>query len=211
MRVRTLGTVGLLVALGLLVSLNTGCNTVAMQQEINSLRARVAELEAEKQQELNELASAKDALIEQLSGEIADGEVKLRMAQQGLVVTVMDQVLFDSGKTELKPQSKSTLDKVAGVISDKAPGNELAFEGHTDSVPISRPCFPSNWELSTGRATSVLHYFVSKHGFDSRKLRAVGYGEFRPVASNDTPDGRAQNRRTEIVILPLTLSRPVGQ
>jgi len=196
-----------LIALVLIGCLGSGCSTLEMQREINSLRARVAELEAEKEEELDELAAAKDALIEQLSAEIADGEVKLRMAQQGLVVTVMDRVLFDSGKTELKPQSKATLDKVAGVIMDKAPDNELAFEGHTDSVPINRPCFPSNWELSTGRATSVLHYFVDKHGFAPAKLRAVGYGEFRPVATNDTPDGRQRNRRTELVILPLSLSR----
>lgn len=208
---RNLATLAAGALLAAVASLNTGCSTLAMQQEIKTLRARVAELEAEKQKELNELAAAKDALIEQLSSEIADNEVKLRMAQQGLVVTVMDSVLFDSGKADLKPEAKATLKKIAEVIKQKAPDNEIAFEGHTDNVPIHRPCFPSNWELSTARATSVLHYFVDELGFDPKKLRAVGFGEFRPVASNDTPEGRQKNRRTEIVILPLAMSRPVGE
>jgi chemotaxis protein MotB len=94
------------------------------------------------------------------------------------------------------------LEKVSKVIRDKVSDREIGVEGHTDNDPIKYSGWKSNWELSTARATSVLHYLVEKGGLNPKKLSAIGYGEYRPIMSNDTPEGRQKNRRVEIVIVP---------
>ena len=127
--------------------------------------------------------------------------VSLSMEDRGLVITFLDEILFDSGKAKIKSEAFPPLDKVAGVITEKAADMNVGVEGHTDNIPIKYSGWKSNWELSTARATSVLHYLVEK-GVSPDKLAAIGYGEFRPVASNDSAEGRRKNRRVEIVILP---------
>jgi len=123
------------------------------------------------------------------------------MEERGLVVTFLDEILFDSGKAKIKEGGFASLDKVCGVIVAKASDLDVGVEGHTDNEPIKYSRWQSNWELSTARANSVVHYLVEK-GVDPARLAAIGYGEHRPVASNDTPESRRKNRRVEIVILP---------
>ena len=152
--------------------------------------------------ELSELERAKKELEDRLKDEIADKEVKVEMLERGLVVTFVAEVLFDSGKAELKDSSFQKLDKVAGVINTTVRDLDIGIEGHTDSDPIKYSGWKSNWELSSARALSVLHYLIEKQNITSQRLAATGYGEYRSVASNDTKEGRQKNRRVEIVILP---------
>jgi len=107
-------------------------------------------------------------------------------------------VLFDSGSARLKPQTKTILDKIAKTLS--MTNEKIIVEGHTDNIPIKSGEFHSNWELSARRAVNVINYFMSK-GIDASRFIAAGYGEYFPRASNDTPQGRAKNRRIEIVLL----------
>jgi outer membrane protein OmpA-like peptidoglycan-associated protein len=150
------------------------------------------------QEEVDRLSQIKAELEQKLKG--IEG-VSLSMQERGLVITFLDEVLFDSGKAKIRSEAFPVLDKVTSVITAKAADLNIGIEGHTDNVPIKYSGWKSNWELSTARATSVLHYLIDK-GVLPEKLAAIGYGEFRPVASNETPEGQRKNRRVEIVILP---------
>lgn len=153
-------------------------------------------------QQLDELNRTKKLLEERLKQEIADKQVRLEMAEKGLAITFVADVLFDSGKAKIRPESYPVLDKVCRVLIENVPQNYLGIEGHTDNEPIRFSGWKSNWELSTARALSILHYLVDDKGIRPERVQAVGFGEYRPVASNDTKEGRQLNRRVEIVILP---------
>jgi chemotaxis protein MotB len=129
--------------------------------------------------------------------------VSFRQEKRGLVVTIVtDQVLFLSGEANLQGSGTVILDQVVEAL--KKIDNQILVEGHTDSRPISNDRFPSNWELSTARATKVLRYFVDSKGFDSKRIAASGYGDTRPVADNTTAVGQSKNRRVELVVLSNT-------
>lgn len=119
--------------------------------------------------------------------------------QRGLVIHIKESALFDPGSDNLKPEAYAALDFVAEQL--KGVHNAIRIEGHTDNVPIHTPRFPSNWELSAGRATTVIKYLIDKHGLPPDQLSALGFGEFKPLADNSTAEGRAQNRRVDIVVL----------
>jgi chemotaxis protein MotB len=152
--------------------------------------------------ELSELERAKKELEDRLSKEIADKEVKVEMLEKGLVITFVAEVLFDSGKASLREDSLEKLNKVSQVLQTVVPELSVGIEGHTDNEPIKLSSWKSNWELSSARALSVLHQLEEKGGVAPKRLAAIGYGEYRPVASNDDSVGRQKNRRVEIVILP---------
>lgn len=151
-------------------------------------------------QQLEELRRTKAALEKQLQKEIAQGDVSVTMGKRGLVVTVVAEVLFDSGKAKIKPQGQEVLNKVANVLGPMS--DDIAIEGHTDNVPIKFSRWKSNWELSTQRALNVVHFFEDDKGISPQRMSATGYGPYHPVASNNTPEGRQQNRRVEIIVLP---------
>ncbi|HOC92897.1 MAG TPA: flagellar motor protein MotB [bacterium] len=138
------------------------------------------------------------------------GKGYLDVLKQGkeVRVTVGSQALFDSGSASVKEQFRPSLDKIAQFIKD----NHLAVvvEGHTDPMPISTAVYPSNWELSSGRASSVVRYLIEKHGIDPALLQAAGYADKRPAFSNETQQGREKNRRIEIVLKP-TDKTPGGE
>ena len=157
--------------------------------------------------QVDELAEAKKLLEEQLAKEIGDKQVLLQLARGGLVITLSNEILFDSGKAKLKKMSESVLKKVASVVNEKLPDRNIGVEGHTDNIPIARSGWKSNWELSAARATSVVHYLIDKCGIEPQKLSAIGYGEYRPIDSNDTKEGRSKNRRVEIIILPREVTK----
>ena len=143
--------------------------------------------------------------IEQLLKERGlEGIASLSIEERGLVIRFADNVLFDSGKAELRPEAREVLDRIAVVLEDIP--NQLRIEGHTDNVPISTPEFPSNWELSTRRATSVLRYLVEERRISPRRVSAAGYGEHRPIGDNSTAEGRQLNRRVDIVVLHMLYS-----
>ena len=124
------------------------------------------------------------------------------MTDRGLVVTFVSEVLFDSGKAKLREDSLEKLAKVTGVLNTTVRDLNIGIEGHTDNVPIRHSGWKSNWELSSARAMSVLHYMIDDQDVEPARLSGTGYGEYKPVADNETVEGRQKNRRVEIVILP---------
>lgn len=185
-------------ALVLFVTLGlAGCSFV-FQKGRRSDAEKIEQLNAQ----LDELSRSRSMLEQKLSQEINDKQIKLQMMEKGLVITVVGDLLFDSGKSKIRPEAYSLLGKVSDILKDNMAQFNVGIEGHTDNVPIKLSGWKSNWELSTARALSVLHYLVNDQGISPERLSAIGYGEYRPVDSNETADGRKQNRRVEIVILP---------
>lgn len=150
----------------------------------------------------DDLASAKNELDQKFSAQMAAGDLAVSMQARGLVVTVLDRILFDSGKIAIKDSARSTLDALAATLRGKLDRHMVYVEGHADNEPIRHSGWRSNWELSTARATEVIHYFIEADGLDPQRLAASGYGEYAPVAGNGTEEGRMKNRRVEIVITP---------
>jgi len=185
---------GLIVLVGLSL---TGC-TFIFQSGRHSDKQKIDELS----QQLDDLVQARRLLEERLGQEINDKQVKLQMMEKGLVITVVGDLVFDSGKAKIRQEAYPLLDKVATVLKDNMAGFNVGIEGYTDNVPIKHSGWKSNWELSTARSLSVLHFLVKEKGVSPERLSAIGFGEYRPVASNDTREGRKLNRRVEIVIQP---------
>jgi chemotaxis protein MotB len=179
----------------------------SLGSEIDSLNAKLGQLQEQKEGELSELEKAKQLLEAQLKQEIDDKTVRLEMAQKGLAIIFLTEVLFDSGKADIRPEAFPALDKIAAVLKENVEDRNIGIEGHTDNEPIKHSKWKSNWELSTSRATSVLHYLVDTKEIEPKRVAAIGYGEYRPVSSNDTVEGRKQNRRVEIVILPKNMEK----
>lgn len=175
------------------------------ERKANELAVQKADLATQKDEEIRRLRGTYDGLVKNLEGEIAKGEIKVKQIRDRLSVQLVEKILFDSGKADIKPEGKAVLEKVGNVlksVNDK----QIRIEGYTDSMPIGaglRGKYPTNWELSTLRATTVLRFLQEKAGVDGKYLSAVGYGPHRPVAANDTEQGRAENRRIEIVLTPL--------
>lgn len=124
-------------------------------------------------------------------------EITIKENYRGYVITVQDIVLFKSGEYELNESSKEVLNKIVAAL--KMLPNKISIEGHTDNIPVKGMTLRSNWDLSALRALSVLYYFKDS-GISPDRLSATGYGEYRPIADNETEEGRAKNRRVEIVL-----------
>jgi chemotaxis protein MotB len=169
--------------------------------ELAKLQQQVSELERQRQEEQAKFAAVKEMLEKKLKNQIDDEQVYLKMSDSGLVIVLSDEVLFDSGKADIKGSAEPMLDKMTEIIIREVPDKNVGISGHTDNVPITYSNWKSNWELSSARAMTVLHYMEGQ-GVPSERLSATGYGEYRPVSSNSTAKGRARNRRVEIVILP---------
>ena len=138
------------------------------------------------------------------SSDLESKDVTISSLQGKLTVNILDRVMFDSGETILKPDGETVMRKIAAILAQH-PGLKIHVIGHTDNVPIrpeARIRFASNWELSSARALAAVHFLTEKAGVDPRRVGAIGYGEYRPIADNSTPEGRAKNRRIAITILP---------
>jgi len=144
---------------------------------------------------VRKLADSIEASMAEL---VDDGLIQVRRDKRWIEVEIKSSILFDSGSAGLSAQSAPVLQKLADKF--KALDNVIHVEGFTDNVPINNFEYLSNWELSAARAASVVHLFT-RLGIHPKRLAAIGYGEFRPVASNDTADGRARNRRVVLVIM----------
>jgi chemotaxis protein MotB len=149
-------------------------------------------------------AEARDAIFRRLKDRlramIDAGKLNVRIVDGRMVIDLKQDILFPSGKADLSPLGVETLREVAQALSE-FPDRRFQVEGHTDNVPISNDRFPSNWELSTARAVSVVKLFTER-GMSPESVSAAGYGEFQPRASNDSAEGRTLNRRIEIAMLP---------
>ena len=189
----------------------------ALSQNIVELRRRVADLDAEnaklkaenasllkaKEEQVRKVSSTYESMLEKMKSEIEQGQVTISELKGKLTVNMVDSILFDSGKAEVKKGGLEILGKVISILKD-VNDKSIRIEGHTDDVQISRALaqrYPTNWELSAARAINVAR-FLQEQGIDPANLSAIAYGEWKPVATNDTPEGRAKNRRIEIVLVP---------
>ncbi|QGP92848.1 Motility protein B [Neomoorella glycerini] len=124
--------------------------------------------------------------------------VEVRYEERGIALDIKERILFDSGRADLKPEAIKLLDKLSGLLSQIP--NEVRVEGYTDNRPIHTLQFPTNWELSTARAARVVRYFIEEHHLKPERFVAIGYGEYRPLYPNDTPEHMAENRRVVLLI-----------
>jgi len=178
------------------IIVSVGCSGLSGLREENLLLSkRIQELETEQYM----LESERRSLEEMLQGTGATVNVK----DGKIAVMLPSSVFFNSGQATLKKKAKSSLTKVGNAIKNDFPYGTIRVEGHTDSDPIkrTRSLYASNWELSAKRAANVLHFLVGKCGLDSNRLYIAGFGEYQPIASNNTKEGKKQNRRVEIVVL----------
>jgi chemotaxis protein MotB len=159
-----------------------------------------AETRARQAQRMRDLEKG---LRQRLQSEIGNRDVEIEQLRSQLTVRVLDRILFESGSAEILPQGRRVLDAVATALSG---GDEtIRIEGHADTVPIGpslKSKYFSNWELSTGRSSSVARYFENNHGIAPTRMEAVGFSKYRPIAPNDTEENRQRNRRVEIVVTP---------
>jgi len=187
-----------------------------LEERLKAEETQKTRLEQErlaKEAEIQRLTATQGELAKSLQEEIAKGDVRIRQFRDRLTINMVDRVLFESGQGQVKPAGLKVLKQLSEVlktVTDK----QIRIEGHTDNVPIGvklRERFPTNWELSTARATSVVRYLIEEGGVDRTSLSAVGYADTRPIASNDTEEGRTANRRIEIVLYPKDLSDIMSQ
>ena len=177
------------------------------QKDIAALQTKVNELsrKAEKAEQLEKATQTYQDLQKKLEKEIQEGQVQITEMKNRLTMTMVDKIIFPSGSAEISKEGQKVLDKVVSILKD-IKDKRIQVEGHTDNVPIVsalKKRFPTNWELSTARATEVVRYLQEAGGLDPKLLSATGYAEYQPVAPNDTEEGKHKNRRIEIVLLPL--------
>jgi chemotaxis protein MotB len=186
-----------------------GKSIADLRQRISTLESDNARLTQEltdaqkaREEKVREVSSTYEQLVAKMKGEIDKGQVTISELKGKLTVNMVDAILFDSGKSEVKPEGLVVLGKVIEIlktVNDKA----IRIEGHTDNKPIVGPLtqrYPTNWELSAARAINVARY-LQKQGIEPGSLSAAAFGEFKPVADNAVQEGRAKNRRIEIVLV----------
>jgi chemotaxis protein MotB len=167
--------------------------------EARQLQSRLRALSAV-EREIRERNEIYEDVIDRFRSLIDAGRLSVSIARGRMVINLPQDVLFESGSADLAQEGRQTLAEVGTVLAELT-DRSFQVEGHTDTVPISNERFPSNWELSAGRALSVVHLLV-RQGVAATGLSGAAYGEFHPVSDNDTPNGRRLNRRIEIVMLP---------
>ena len=176
-------------------------------------KARLEQERAAKEDEIRRLTKTQEELSQSLKDEIAKGNIKIQQVRDRLTINMVDRVLFDSGRADIKPAGLKVLKQVSDVLN-KITDKQIRIEGHTDNVPISTKLqdkFKTNWELSTTRATTVVRYLIDQGGVQPQSLSAVGYADTHPIESNDSEQGRSSNRRIEIVLYPKDLSQIAAQ
>lgn len=153
----------------------------------------------------DELTQISDLVTEKFTQLINDQMIQVSSNELWLQIELKDSILFSSGSADTSDQAQKIFDEIAGILKNYS--NPVQVEGFTDNIPIKSVKYPTNWELSTARASAIVKYLASK-GVAPERLSAVGYGEYQPVAANDTDQGRAQNRRVAIMIAKRKMDRP---
>jgi chemotaxis protein MotB len=173
------------------------------EELIKEMKGEIEELQKTREEAVQTVSSTYEELLQEMKGEIEEGQIAITELQGKLTVDLVDKILFDSGRAEVKPEGLEVLKRVVSIlktVTDKT----IRIEGHTDNVPIAGTLakrYPTNWELSAARAINVTRY-LENQGLDPALLSAAAFGEYQPVADNDTPEGRAKNRRIAIIQLP---------
>jgi len=176
----------------------------AAYASLSEIESKIADISRESQDEIARVAATYDQMVKEMKDEMDQGEIKIRHLSDRLSVTMVDRILFPSGGSKITPEGMLILTRI-GEILKNVQGKIIRIEGHTDNVRITprlQKKFPTNWELSTTRATNVVRFLQDQVGIEGARLRAVGMSEYQPVASNATSEGRSQNRRIEIYLLP---------
>lgn len=177
----------------------------ALDEKGRQLSGKLAQTEAEKQKLEGELKRAQNELSAILEPQISAGSVQIKRRGSELVVELSDQILFDSGRAEVNEIGQKVLEQVAKSLAALG-SHTIQVGGHTDRTRVSNPAtqerFPTNWELSTARATNVVRFLEERGKIPGARLVATGFAQFRPVADNDTAENRQKNRRIELVLLP---------
>jgi chemotaxis protein MotB len=189
-----------------------GSENNRLKQENETLLSKVTALEVERDEEVQEMRRTYDDLLLDMRAEIDKGKITITQLEGKLKVNMVDEILFDSGETTIKPEGIQVLERVGKVLLN-VKDQTINIAGHTDNVPIGPDLvkkYPTNWELSAARATSVARYLQDKSGIDPRLISATGYGQYQPIESNETEKGRARNRRIEIVLVPREIT-PVAR
>lgn len=186
---------------------------LSLQQQLDESRKSIDKLQRELDKErvarearLAKVRQTYEELVGALEEEIERGELTISNLEGKLTVNLLNQILFSSGETQLRDEGKKVLRSLGDVLA-RFPDRALQIAGHTDNVPISsslKERYPTNWELSTARATSVIHFLQQEVGLPGDRLIAAGLSQYQPVATNNTPEGRSQNRRIEILLVPMT-------
>lgn len=169
-----------------------------------ALDTQLAAVSRQKEAELNQLRTTYDQLVDSMKDEIAQGQIQITRLADRLSVSMVDKILFPSGEAGITSSGLRILHRVGDVLKTTE-GKVIRVEGHTDNVAISdklKSTFPTNWELSTTRATNVVRFLQDSVGIDATRLQAVGLSQYHPLATNATVQGRSQNRRIEIALLP---------
>jgi len=170
-------------------------NQQSQQTDSIKLIDDLSSLKAKKQEKMKSMAKN---ILQALELLVKDGQVRVTQSSLGITVEINASVLFSPGQAKLAENSSLTLQAVAHVL--KGHKHEIHVEGHTDNLPINTESFPSNWELSAARASSVIRLFI-ENGVEAHRFTAIGYGENRPIETNETPEGRKRNRRVTVMIL----------
>lgn len=182
------------------IAMGGGKSIVANQDAVSiteNSKPLNTEIQAENEQsKLEKLQSQVDKYLEQNG---MKGSVSTQIDERGLVVSINDTLFFDSGRAEIKTEPQKKLIEIGKIVNQL--DNYIRVEGHTDNVPISNGQFSSNWQLSSARAANVTQFLITNSGIQPQKLSAVGYGEYRPILDNSTEEGRAKNRRVDIIIV----------
>jgi len=174
-----------------------------LETENRKLRQNIVALKESQKEKVQKVSTTYQDLLEKMKKEIAEGQVTISELKGKLTVNMVEAILFDTGKAEVKPEGLEILKKVISILKGETE-KAIRIEGHTDAVPITGNLakrFPTNWELSAARAINVTR-FLQEQGIDPDVLSAVAYGEYKPIADNETPEGRAMNRRIEIILVP---------
>lgn len=178
-------------------------NSRSLEQDNDRLKGEIGSLQRAKSEEAQKTSRIYEEMLEKMKNEISQGQVTISELKGKLTVNMVDAVLFDSGKAEVKPAGLGVLQKVIDILKN-VKDKSIRIEGHTDNVQISGSLsrrYPTNWELSSARSINVTRY-LQQQGIDPAVLSAVAYGEYHPVAKNDNDEGRAKNRRIEIILVP---------
>ncbi|MCK9521744.1 MAG: OmpA family protein [Proteobacteria bacterium] len=170
-----------------------------LSSDLEETRAREARLRAEREAQVARMAKYRE-IIEKFKTLVDSGKLKIRLVNGQMVVEMASNILFDTGKAELSAEGKEALLQLAAILAT-IDDRKFQVAGHTDNVPIRSKKFPSNWELSTARAVTVVKY-MQDNGVNPTSISAAGYAEFSPADTNDTAEGQAANRRIEITLLP---------
>jgi len=174
-----------------------------MERSLESIKEKDLAIRS-MQDAMNKKDSVTLALVTSLKGalgDLSDEDIEINVEKGVVYVSISDKLLFDSGRYNITSRAKEVLGKVATVVKNK-PNIEFMVEGHTDNKPISTSMFEDNWDLSVKRATSVVRVLQDEFGVEPARMTAAGRSYYIPVASNETAEGRAKNRRTRIVVLP---------